>query len=123
MPAKAIASPTPGVYLYDLGQNMVGVSKLTLTGTPGQTVKIRYGEVLNPDGTLYTDNLRTAKATDRYTFATNGTETYRPRFTFHGFRYVELSGLATAPPATAVIGVVMGTDGAQTSTFRRTRRW
>ena len=115
--AKAIASPTPGVYLYDLGQNMVGVSKLTLTGTPGQTVKIRYGEVLNPDGTLYTDNLRSAKATDRYTFATTGPETYRPRFTFHGFRYIELSGLATAPPASAVTGVVMGTDGAQTTTF------
>ena len=49
---------------------MVGVAKLTLNGTPGQTVKIRYGEVLNPDGTLYTDNLRSAKATDRYTFAT-----------------------------------------------------
>ncbi|WP_206685791.1 family 78 glycoside hydrolase catalytic domain [Kribbella qitaiheensis] len=115
--AKAIASPTPGVYLYDLGQNMVGVSRLTLTGTPGQAVKIRYGEVLNPDGTLYTDNLRSAKATDRYTFATSGPETYRPRFTFHGFRYIELSGLATAPPESAVVGVVMGTDGAQTSTF------
>jgi alpha-L-rhamnosidase len=115
--SKAIASPTPGVYLYDLGQNMVGVSRLTLTGTPGQTVKIRYGEVLNPDGTLYTDNLRSAKATDRYTFATTGPETYRPRFTFHGFRYIELSGLAAAPPASSVVGVVMGTDGAQTTTF------
>ncbi|WP_328332079.1 family 78 glycoside hydrolase catalytic domain [Kribbella sp. NBC_00382] len=115
--AKAIASPTPGVYLYDLGQNMVGVGKFQLTGTPGQTVKIRYGEVLNPDGTLYTDNLRSAKATDRYTFATSGPETYQPRFTFHGFRYVELSGLPTAPPASAVTGVVMGTDGAKTSSF------
>jgi alpha-L-rhamnosidase len=115
--AKAIASPTPGVYLYDLGQNMVGVGKFQLTGTPGQTVKIRYGEVLNPDGTLYTDNLRSAKATDRYTFATSSPETYQPRFTFHGFRYVELSGLPTAPPASAVTGVVMGTDGAKTSSF------
>ncbi|GAA1604002.1 alpha-L-rhamnosidase [Kribbella sancticallisti] len=115
--AKAIPSPTPGVYLYDLGQNMVGVAKLALAGTPGQTVKIRYGEVLNPDGTLYTDNLRSAKATDYYTFATRETETYRPRFTFHGFRYVELSGLPAAPPASAITGVVMGSDGAQTSTF------
>ncbi|TDC31515.1 alpha-L-rhamnosidase [Kribbella albertanoniae] len=111
--AKAIASPTPGKYLYDLGQNMVGVGRFKLTGQPGQTVTIRYGEVLNPDGTLYTDNLRGAKATDHYTFATNQPETYQPRFTFHGFRYVELSA-----PADAVTGVVMGTDGAQTSRFR-----
>ncbi|WBQ05221.1 family 78 glycoside hydrolase catalytic domain [Kribbella sp. CA-293567] len=115
--AKAIASPTPGVHLYDLGQNMVGVGRVRLTGTPGQTVKIRYGEVLNPDGTLYTDNLRSAKATDRYTFATSGPETYQPRFTFHGFRYVELSGLPAAPPAGAITGVVMGTDGAKTSSL------
>ena len=47
--------------------------------------------MLNPDGTLYTDNLRGAKATDHYTFATDQPETYQPRFTFHGFRYVELS--------------------------------
>jgi alpha-L-rhamnosidase len=115
--AKAIPSPTPGVYLYDLGQNMVGVARLTLTGTPGVSVKIRYGEVLNPDGTLYTDNLRSAKATDHYTLASNSPETYRPRFTFHGFRYIELSGLPSAPPASAVVGVVMGTDGAQVSSF------
>ncbi len=115
--AKAIPSPTPGVYLYDLGQNMVGVARLVLTGTPGQTVKIRYGEVLNPDGTLYTDNLRSAKATDRYTFATSGPETYRPRFTFHGFQYVEVSGLPAAPPASAITGVVMGSDGSKVSRF------
>ncbi|GAB2562029.1 family 78 glycoside hydrolase catalytic domain [Kribbella endophytica] len=116
--AKAIPSPTTGVYLYDLGQNMVGVSRLTLRGSPGQTAKIRYGEVLNPDGTVYTDNLRSAKATDHYTFATNRLETYQPRFTFHGFRYIEVSGLATAPPASAIVGVVLGTDGEQTNEFR-----
>jgi alpha-L-rhamnosidase len=115
--AKAISSPTSGVYLYDLGQNMVGVARLRLTGTPGQTVKIRYGEVLNPDGTLYTANLRSAKATDRYTFASSEPETYQPRFTFHGFRYVELSGLPTAPAASAITGVVLGTDAPRVSRF------
>ncbi|WP_432943887.1 family 78 glycoside hydrolase catalytic domain [Kribbella sp. CA-253562] len=116
--ARAIPSPTAGVYLYDLGQNMVGVSRLTLRGSRGQTVKIRYGEVLNPDGTLYTDNLRSAKATDHYTFATDQPETYQPRFTFHGFRYIEVSGLVTAPPASAIRGVVLGTDAEQTNQFR-----
>lgn len=113
--AKAIASPTPGTRLYDLGQNLVGVASLTLTGTPGATARIRFGEVLNPDGTLYTANLRGAKATDHYTFATSGPETWRPRFTFHGFRYVEISGAASVGDVT---GVVMGTDGPRTSTFR-----
>ncbi|ADB29390.1 alpha-L-rhamnosidase [Kribbella flavida DSM 17836] len=116
--ARAIPSPTPGAYLYDLGQNMVGIARLTLHGRPGQTVKIRYGEVLNPDGTLYTDNLRSAKATDHYTFATSRPETYQPRFTFHGFRYVEVSGLPTAPPASAIVGVVLGTDAEQVNEFR-----
>ncbi|MDX6236313.1 MAG: alpha-L-rhamnosidase, partial [Kribbellaceae bacterium] len=115
--ARSIPSPTPGTYLYDLNQNMVGVARLTLTGKPGQTVRIRYGEVLNPDGTLYTANLRSAKATDHYTFATASPETFQPQFTFHGFRYVEITGLDTAPPASAITGVVLGTDGDLTSTF------
>ncbi|RIJ76791.1 hypothetical protein D1871_10525, partial [Nakamurella silvestris] len=115
--AKAINSPTAGVYLYDMGQNMVGKVALTLTGAAGQTAKIRYGEVLNQDGTLYTDNLRSAKVTDYYTFATGQPETYTPTFTFHGFRYVEISGVAAAPAASALTGLVMGTDGDLTSTL------
>ena len=115
--ATALSSPTPQTYLYDLGQNMVGKARFTLTGTPGQKVKFRYGEVLNPDGSLYTANLRGAKATDYYTFASSSPETYAPTFTFHGFRYIEITGLDSAPPASAVTGVVMGTDGAPTSSF------
>ncbi len=109
--AERIESPTDGVHLYDLGQNMVGHVRLTLQGEPGQTVTIRHGEVLNPDGTLYTANLRTAKATDRYTFATDEPETFEPSFTFHGFRYVEISGVDEAPDADDLVGVVVGTDG------------
>lgn len=109
--AERIDSPTDGVYLYDLGQNMVGHVRVTLQGEPGQTVRIRHGEVLNPDGTLYTANLRTAKATDYYTFATDQPETFEPSFTFHGFRYVEISGVDEAPDASDLVGVVVGTDG------------
>ncbi|MEU1870232.1 family 78 glycoside hydrolase catalytic domain [Streptomyces sp. NPDC019793] len=115
--AKRIHSPTDGVYLYDLGQNMVGHVRLTLTGEPGRTVKVRHGEVLNPDGTLYTANLRSAKATDHYTFATDKPETFEPSFTFHGFRYVEISGVEEAPAAEDLVGVVVGTDGDLTSTL------
>ncbi|MGC0414397.1 alpha-L-rhamnosidase [Streptomyces sp. SAI-195] len=115
--AKRIHSPTDGVYLYDLGQNMVGHVRLTLTGEPGRTVKVRHGEVLNPDGTLYTANLRSAKATDHYTFATDKPEMFEPSFTFHGFRYVEISGVDEAPAAEDLVGVVVGTDGDLTSTL------
>ncbi|NUT99270.1 MAG: family 78 glycoside hydrolase catalytic domain [Saccharothrix sp.] len=108
--AKRLTEPTPGTYVYDLGQNMVGVSRLTLTGNAGQTVKIRYAEVLNKDGTLYTDNFRTAKVTDRYTFGVTGTATYEPTFTQHGFRYIEITGLGSAPALSAVKGVVWGSD-------------
>ncbi|MFI5823370.1 family 78 glycoside hydrolase catalytic domain [Streptomyces rishiriensis] len=116
--ARKTTEPTPGAYVYDLGQNMVGVSRLTLTGSAGRTVRIRYAEVLNKDGTLYTDNFRTAKVTDRYTFAASGTVTYEPTFTQHGFRYIEITGV-TAPPALSdVKGVVWGSDLAATGTLK-----
>ncbi|WP_134740973.1 family 78 glycoside hydrolase catalytic domain [Nocardioides sp. 503] len=113
----ARTEPTPGAFVYDLGQNMVGGARMRLSGLAGQTVTIRYGEMLNPDGTLYTANLRAAKVTDRYTFATTGAVTYEPTFTQHGFRYVEIVGAST-PPATAdVTGVVWGSDLAATGTL------
>jgi alpha-L-rhamnosidase len=118
LPARALTQPSAGTFVYDLGQNMVGVSRLTLTGNPGQTVKIRYAEVLNKDGTLYTDNFRSAKVTDRYVFAKAGTVTYEPTFTQHGFRYIELTGLDTPPALAAVNGVVWGSDLPATGSLR-----
>ncbi|MCC2592005.1 family 78 glycoside hydrolase catalytic domain [Tessaracoccus sp. OS52] len=108
--AESLPSPTPGAFVYDLGQNMVGHVRIAVSGRPGQTVRIRVAEVLNPDGSLYTANYRSAKATDYYTLATSEEETWEPKFTFHGFRYVEITGLDEAPPASAITGVVVGTD-------------
>ena len=107
--AKTVTQPRPGVWVFDLGQNMVGSTRLRVTGNAGQTVRIRHAEVLNPDGTVYTANLRTAQATDYYTLAGKGAEVYEPRFTFHGFRYVELTGFPGVPALSAVTGRVMGT--------------
>lgn len=109
LPAKTVTQPRPGVWVFDLGQNMVGSIRLRVTGNAGQTVRIRHAEVLNPDGTVYTANLRTAQATDYYTLAGQGAEVYEPRFTFHGFRYVELTGFPGTPALSAVTGRVMGT--------------
>ena len=108
--AKAITSPRPGVYIYDFGQNLAGVAKLRVQGAAGTNVQLRFAEVLNPDGTLYVANLRTAKATDHFILAGKGIEEFQPDFTFHGFRYVEISGLPANPGGDAVTAVVFHTD-------------
>ena len=110
--------PEPGRYVFDLGQNMVGVPRLALRGRPGGAITVRYAEMLNPDGTLYTANYRTARSTDTYVCRGLGVETYEPLFTFHGFRYVELSGDFAEPPECGdVEGVVIHTDMAKTGSF------
>jgi alpha-L-rhamnosidase len=116
IPAKTVRATSMGTYVFDLGQNMVGWARLRATAGAGATATMRFAEVLNADGTPYYTNLRGAKATDRYTFKGGGEETYEPRFTFHGFRYVELSGV-TQPPLGAVTGVVAHSAMAKTGTF------
>lgn len=96
-----------GVHLYDLGQNIAGYVRLKVAAPAGTRVQLRHGERLNADGTLYTANLRRAKATDVYVCRGGGVEVFEPHFTFHGFQYVELSGLPGAPLPDAVTGCVI----------------
>ncbi len=103
----SVHESAPGIYIYDLGQNITGWVKLKISGPAGTRITLRHGERLNPDGTLYTENLRRAKATDTYILNGQGEETWQPRFTFHGFQYVELTGLDTLPPACTVTGCVI----------------
>jgi alpha-L-rhamnosidase len=117
LPALKITETKPGIYTFDLGQNMVGWVRLKVHGTAGQRITVRHGEMLNPDGTLYTANLRGATATDFYTLAGTGEETFEPYFTFHGFRYVEVRGLTAQPDLTAVTGIVVHSDLRRTGTF------
>ncbi|WP_405608092.1 alpha-L-rhamnosidase [Streptomyces sp. NBC_00076] len=117
LPVKEVTEPRPGVFVFDLGQNMVGSVRLRVSGAAGTTVRLRHAEVLNPDGTLYTANLRTAAATDTYTLKGGGEETYQPRFTFHGFRHVEVTGFPGTPSAKAVTGRVMHTSAPFTLEF------
>jgi alpha-L-rhamnosidase len=107
---KAMTMPKPGVYIFDMGQNFSGVEHLRLKGPAGTDVQVRTGEILNSDGTLYTDNLRTAKSTDHFILAGQGIEEFQPQFTFHGFRYLELTGLPEKPMTDAVKGIVFHTD-------------
>ncbi|MBI4893240.1 MAG: family 78 glycoside hydrolase catalytic domain [Acidobacteria bacterium] len=97
---QAVTEPRPGVYIYDMGQNMVGWCRIAARGQAGSTMKIRFGEALSEDGSLYTINLRGARQTDQYTFAGSGQESFEPLFTYHGFRYVEVSGAAEKPTLT-----------------------
>ncbi|MET7791869.1 alpha-L-rhamnosidase [Streptomyces sp900116325] len=117
LPARKVTEPKPGVFVYDLGQNMVGAVRLTVSGKAGTAVRLRHAEVLNPDGTIYTTNLRSARATDTYILKGGGKETYEPRFTFHGFRYVEVTGYPGKPPLNAVAGRVIHTDAPFTMNF------
>ncbi len=114
IPAKSISEPQPGVYVYDLGQNLVGGIRLKISGDAGSKITIRYAEVLNSDGTPYTINLRGARTIDSYTLKGDGVECWEPRFTFHGFRFVELTGCDTPPALDAVTGVVLHSDAPMT---------
>ncbi len=117
LPAQALAEPQFGVHIFDLGQNMVGWARIKIRALAGRQITIRYAEMLKADGTIYTANLRRAQCTDRYTCKGNGEETYEPHFTFHGFRYVELTGLVEKPLMTDVTGIVLHSDIPATGTF------
>ena len=115
--AKAVSEPKPGCWTYDLGQNMVGVVRLKVSAPAGTKVTLRHAEMLKPDGTLYTTNLRGAPSVDHYICKGGGVETWQPQFTFHGFRYVEITGLTGKPDVDAVTGVVIASDTKQTGEF------
>ena len=89
-PARVLTSPS-GARILDFGQNFTGRVQITVSGAAGETVTLRTAEVLQ-EGEIYTRPLRAAKSTDRYTLRGGGAETWEPRFTMHGFRYVEVSG-------------------------------
>ena len=101
-----IAEPEPGAYVYNMGTNFAGFVRLKVANAqPGQKIVLRFAERLNPDGTIYTTNLRGARATDAYICKGKGIEVWQPRFTFHGFQYVEVTGYPGKPDLDTVLGV------------------
>lgn len=104
-------------YLFDLGQNMVGRVRFKGSAPAGTTILLRFAEVLNADGSPYTTNLRAAHATDYYTFKGEGEEVWEPKFTFHGFRYVEIEGYAGEASRDTITGIVLHSEMAQTGAF------
>ncbi len=108
---RKVTEPKPGVFVFDLGQNFAGIVRLKVKGAAGTQVRLRYGEMLHQDGSIMTENLRKARATDFYTLRGDPAgETWSPRFTYHGFQYVELTGLPAAPSLDAITGLVLHND-------------
>ena len=105
-------------YIFDMGQNMVGWVKLKASGPAGTQIRLRFAEILSSDGSIYRDNLRDADATDVFILSGKGEETYTPLFTFHGFRYVEVTGYPGVPTTAALTGeVVNSLDGGPSGTL------
>ncbi|HEX5782799.1 MAG TPA: family 78 glycoside hydrolase catalytic domain, partial [Solirubrobacteraceae bacterium] len=96
----SVTEREPGVHVVDLGQNLVGWVRMAVAGERGTTVRLRFAEMLEEDGSLHLANLRSARPQETYVLRGGGREVFEPRFTFHGFRYVEVSGLAEAPEIT-----------------------
>jgi len=134
--AVSVSEPQPGIFVYDMGQNMVGVPRIRFHGRNGQEITFRYGEMIYPEtvpedpmppltaavyearkGLAYNENYRGALATDHYICQGNRTEIFQPHFTFHGFRYIEIRGLDRALPLSHVEGLVLASVGEQTSGF------
>jgi alpha-L-rhamnosidase len=112
-----ISEPLPRVFVFDLGQNISGWARLKVTGRPGDKITLRFAERLSPDGTLYTENLRDAKATDSFICRGDGEEIFEPRFTFHGFQYVEVTGYPGIPEKDAVTACALSSDCPETGRF------
>jgi alpha-L-rhamnosidase len=108
-PVKVLKTPA-GETVVDFGQNMVGHVRLRVSGPAGTTVTLRHAEVLDKAGNFYTANLRAAKQTVSYTLRGGGVETYAPRFSFQGFRYVAVEGWPGEPALDALTGVVVHSD-------------
>lgn len=117
LPAIKVTEPKPGTYVFDLGQNFSGWARLKVNGQAGDKVKMIFAEMLKDDGTAYTINLRSARAVDTYILKGGGQEVWEPRFTFHGYRYVQVSGLREKPNANAITGVVLYSDSPEASSF------
>jgi alpha-L-rhamnosidase len=115
LPTQVIATMVPkratpganGAYIFDMGQNIVGWATLRVKGPANTRVRLRFAEILNADGTIYTENLRNADATDVYVLRGGGDENFTPHFTFHGFRYVEVTGYPGTPNLDAITGEVV----------------
>ena len=124
MTPVSVTEPTENVFVYDFGQNFAGTCRVKLKGEQGRVVTLRYGEAINEEnlvnkddvvGSIWTENLLTAEATDYYVLKGAEEEVFEPEYVFHGFRYLQITGLEEAP--IEVEGLVLSSDLEQTGEF------
>jgi alpha-L-rhamnosidase len=124
--AKSVKEVRPRVFVYDMGQNLVGVPRITIAnGRRGGKVTLRFSEMLYPDlpasgknvGMIMTENYRAALSQDVYTMKA-GPQTFQPRFTSHGYQYVEITGIDRPLPLTAVQGVAISSVRSLTADYK-----
>ncbi|MEI6071649.1 MAG: glycoside hydrolase family 78 protein [Verrucomicrobiae bacterium] len=123
IPPVAITEPQPGVYVFDFGQNMAGWCRFKFKGAAGDSVELQHGEILE-QGRIDSKRLRVAckckhhdSQLDRYTLKSDGEQIFEPRFTYHGFRYVELTGLKEKPTLESLIAINFNTDCPEVGEF------
>ena len=117
LPARSIFKTRAGHYIFDVGENIAGWSKIQLEGKPGDTIVLQHGEILDESGELYIENLGMAVQIDTVILGPTGQLTYEPRFTYHGFRYVEVKGLRSAPEQQILEAKVVASDLPRTGYF------
>jgi alpha-L-rhamnosidase len=115
-PVQILQTPA-GDTVLDMGQNMVGWIRFTVEGSAGHTITLQHAEILDKDGNFYTGNLRSAKQLNQYICKGEGTESYEPRFTFQGFRYVKVEGYPGELQPEYFTGCVVTTDLEPTGQF------
>ncbi len=113
----ALTEPRPGVYVFDMGENIAGWARLHAQAPTGTVVQLRFAEDLAPGGDIDTFTNRYAAATDTFVVGDDDSATFEPSFTYHGFRYVEVTGLPSPPTLDTLDGRVVHADLPRTSTF------
>jgi alpha-L-rhamnosidase len=119
---SSIATYEHGRHIIDFGQNLTGWLRIRTGGPAGTRIRIRHGEVLAADGSLYTENLRTARQADEFT-TSGGSQVLEPRFTLHGFRYAEISGLPGDIGEASITARVVHSDIPAAGTFESSQPW
>ncbi|MCJ7486003.1 MAG: glycoside hydrolase family 78 protein [Candidatus Aminicenantes bacterium] len=114
---KSVTRVAPGAFVFDFGQNFAGWVRLRVEGPKGTEIRLRHAELLNDDGSLNFGPNENAEATDVYILKGGGPEVYEPRFTYHGFRYAEMTGFPGEPGPGAVEGCFAHSDVERTGTF------
>ncbi|HYW94132.1 MAG TPA: family 78 glycoside hydrolase catalytic domain, partial [Bacteroidales bacterium] len=115
--AQKITEVKPGIFVYDFGTNLVGAERLKVSGNNGDTVVMKFAELLHDDGTVAQENLRSAKATDRYILKGDSSEVWEPSFTYHGYRYVQVEGFPGTPEKENLVALRFYSDAPESGHF------